>query len=153
QPAAQATNTAASTAPITTVNSVKINGVEYHSLDAALAVRQAEHDKVVAQLPVESDPIKGRALVVLPDRDRMRPLMAQQENLAYKRVVTGQALDWFVSETEQNLQELADALVKNKTFERITVVQRNEVLNPPDEGADFVVWFQVRTALPNNSGP
>jgi len=116
--------------PISAVPQIKINGVPYPSEQAALATMHANDETIVAQVATEPDPLKGRALIVLPDHDRLRPLEAQQQSVLLKRVVTGPALDFFIDVTEKNLHELADAVVKNGAFQSVTVEERNDVLNP-----------------------
>lgn len=138
--------------PISNITHIKIDGVEYPTVDAALAARKRDQDAIVAQLGSEADPIKGRVLIVLPDHDRLRPLVAQQTALQLKRVVTGDALDFLIDQARQNLHEQSDALVKNGAFQSATIEERNDVLDPAATDADFVVWYQVRTVLPNNTG-
>jgi S1-C subfamily serine protease len=150
--APQPTATNAATAPITNISNYKINGVDYSSEPAAMSARKAMFDNMVAQVATEADPIKGRALIILPDHDRLRPFVAQQSTAALKRVVTGAALEALVDEEQQNLRQLSDALVKNGTFQTITVEERNDVVNLPATDTDFLIAFQVRTLLPNNTG-
>lgn len=145
--------TAAPVGPITTVSNIKINGVPYATTDAALVAWRDGEEKPLAGLSRDADPIKGSALVIIPDHDRLRPLLAQEELNLFKRVVTGAALDFFIEERRLSLHAGADTLVKSGTFEKITVVEQNDVANPDMGDADFLVWFQVRTALPNNTGP
>jgi S1-C subfamily serine protease len=144
--------TANNTGPITSIREVKINGVTYSSEAAALEGRREDKDKLVAGLTREPDPIKGRAAVIVPDRDRLRPLIAQTEQQLFKRPVAGEALEFFVDEAQQDMHETADALVRSNAFESVTVTEQNDVLAPDIGSADFLVWYQVRTVLPNNTG-
>jgi hypothetical protein len=139
--------------PITGVTNIKINGVNYATPAAALDAERQTNDKVVAALTHEADPIKGRARIVLPDHDRLRPLMAQVDQQALKRLVAGDALEFSVSTEQLSLRELADGLVASGAFQEATIAEQNEVLNPDFAGADFLVWYEVRTAFPNNAGP
>jgi S1-C subfamily serine protease len=107
---------------------------------------------VVDQLATEADPIKGRVLIVLPDHDRLRPFVQQLQTARLKRPVTGSALDFFIDEVHQNLRELSDSIVKNSAFQTIAVEERNDVMNLPTTGSDFVIAYQIRTILPNNTG-
>ena len=143
---------ASNAGPITTINHIKIDGVEYSSQAAALEAQKQANDKRVDNLGHETDPIKGRARIILPDHDRLRPLVAQQDQQVLKRVVTGEALEYLTNLQQLGLRELADSLVRSGAFESATIVEQNDVLDPDFGGADFLVWFQVRTVLPNNAG-
>ena len=141
---------AAATAPISNMN-FTVGGVPTTEA-GALATRKNAFDKQIAGLAVESDPLKGRALIVLPDHDRLRPLVAQQQSIALKHPVIGQALEAMVDEAQQNLHELSDSIVKNGAFQTITVSERNDVVNIPTTDTDYLIVYQVRTLLPNNTG-
>lgn len=146
-------NAANSTAPVTNITDLKLNGVDYHADEQAwLAAQQADKNRFIAQISAEADPIKGRALIVLPDHDRLRPLVAQQQTLLLKRPVSGQALETFVDQAQQNLHELADSIVKNGAFQTVAVSERNDVVNIPTSDTDYVIVYEVRTLLPNNLG-
>lgn len=140
------------TGPVANLN-FTVNGVNYgRNEPAAMAARQENFDKQVAALKPDADPIKGRALIVLPDHDRLRPLVAQTAANALKRPVIGPALEALVDETQQNLRELADSIDKESAFQHVDIQEQNDVLNPAGNGVDFVIWYQVRTVLPNNTG-
>src|SRR5262245_527238 len=59
------------------VTSIKIDGVDYRTPREALEAMKRSIDAAVAGLPKESDPLRGKVRVVLPDHDRMRPVLAQ----------------------------------------------------------------------------
>lgn len=139
-----------STAPISNMT-FKVNGTPTDE-SGMLAARKSAIDKQVAGIATESDPIKGSVLIILPDHDRLRPLVAQQQTIALKRLVTGQALESLVDEEQQGLHELSDAIVKNGAFQTVTVEERNDVIDLPTSGTDYVIVYQVRTLLPNNTG-
>lgn len=141
------------TAPITTFSHVKINGVDYSSPAAALAAQQHGNDSVLAALNRERDPIRGRVRIVLPDHDRLRPLIAQGAQQVLKRAVIGAALDFLIDESRQNLHQLANAIVHNGAFDSATIVEQNDVVEPAPGNANFIVWYEVRQVLPNNMGP
>lgn len=149
-PAQNAGNTGV---PLMNVNNLTYNGANYGADEKGwLAAQKANEDSFVAQLATESDPIKGRALVVLPDHDRLRPLVAQQEAAAQKHPVAGRALDVAIDRAQMNLGELSDSIVKNAAFQTVTVSERNDVVNIPTTNTDYVIVYEVRTLLPNNTG-
>ncbi len=51
-----------------------------------------------------------------------------------------------------SVHALADALVKSNAFESVSVVEQNDTRNPDMGTADYLVWYQVRTIQPDNSG-
>jgi S1-C subfamily serine protease len=142
-----------SNAPITSISNIKVDGVNYTNEAEALDAQRRGQDKVVDAVPHETDPVKGRVRIVLPDHDRLRPLIAQTEQQALKRVVTGEALEFLTSQGQQNLRQLANSIVRSGAFESAAIVEQNDIVDPAFDGADYLVWFQVRTALPNNTGP
>lgn len=131
---------------------VTINGVRYPNADAGLAALQITKSNIIAQIPAETDPIKGTALVIIPDHDRLRPLTNQQMTTALKKVPPAGSVDFVSSANHQDLRELADALVKNGAFQTVTIEERNDVVDLPTTGPDYVIAYQVRTTLPNNTG-
>lgn len=138
--------------PATNLTNIRINGVLYPTMDAALAAWRDGEQRPLDGLTRDPDPIKGSALVILPDHDRLRPLVAQEQAIAFKRQVAGAALDFFIEERRASIRAGADTLVRSGTFEKISVVEQNDVANPDMGDADFLVWYQVRTLLPNNTG-
>jgi S1-C subfamily serine protease len=155
QACAQPPNTTApvaADAPFSKVSNIKYNDVPYPTTAAALDAMRQDTAKVLDGLPSETDPLKGRALIVVPDHDRLRPLIAQQLLAALKRPVIGEALDYKIEQERLGLHALADALVKARTFETSTVVEQNDTRNPDISGADYLVWYQVRTVLADNTG-
>ena len=151
-PPGAAAHPAAATGDLNKVNSIKLNGVEYKDTDSALAAYRAIEDKIVSGVAKVAQPIKGRARIVIPDHDRMRPLVAQKYAQLLKRNVTGPALDFEIELDRTAVQAMADALVKAQAFEQMSLVELNDVREPDFDGADYVVWYQVRTLQPDNTG-
>jgi S1-C subfamily serine protease len=143
---------AAATGPISTVNGANVNGAHYATAAAAVDALRGSEEGYVAQVAPEADPIKGTVRIILPDHDRLRPLVAQNFAQVTKRIVTGAALDFLIDEFQVGLQAAADAVVKTGEFSSASVVVQNDVLNPEQGDADYLVWYQVRTILPNNTG-
>lgn len=138
--------------PITTVSNVKMNGVTYATPDAAVEGMREKDEGWVEGIPHEADPIKGSVRIILPDADRLRPFVAQVFEQKLKRVVTGEALEFAVQSWQVGVRAAADALLKSGEFQSGTLVEQNDVADPPQESAEYLVWYQVRTVLPNNTG-
>ena len=128
------------------------HGVRYPNADAALVALQGTKTNIVAQIPAEPDPVKGTALIIIPDHDRLRPFTNQMLTTSLKQFVPVTTVDFVNNAASQDVRELADALVKNGTFQTVTIDERNDVINLPTTGADYVIAYQVRTSLPNNTG-
>ncbi len=148
----RAPTAAAANGPITTVKTITINGVFYATPAAALDGLRQTDEGYVAGVAHEADPVRGSVRIILPDADRLRPLVAQNLMQTLKRLVTGEALDFFIEESRINNRAAADALLKSGEFESGTIVEQNDVSDPPQGDAEYLVWFQVRTILPNNTG-
>jgi len=118
---------------------VSIDGVPYPTPEAATAARQSSAETAIAQLPAEGDPILGHAVIVLPDRDRLRPFAFSRSRTLPQPAAT----DFFISDNQMLERETANALMKNRTFETALVHEQNDVLNPDMGAADYMVWFQV----------
>src|SRR5579864_1408888 len=140
------------TGPLDRVNSVKVDDVTYQSAGAALDAQRRNAQRFLDGITAEPDPIKGTVRIILPDPDRLRPLMAQQAQQTTKRVVQGEALDYFIEQQRISNREVADAVVKAKEFASATIVEQNDVADPAPGDAEFVLWYQVRTAQANNTG-
>jgi S1-C subfamily serine protease len=138
--------------PIDKVSSVKVGDTTYSSAAAALDAVKRNDQRFVDGVADEPDPMKGSLRIVLPDHDRLRPLLAQQAQQATKKVVQGEALDLVIEQTRIEQRALADSVIKAKEFASVTVTEQNDVIDPGPGGAEFVLWYQVRTAQANNTG-
>jgi S1-C subfamily serine protease len=148
--------TATPTQPLQSVDrvtSVTVNGVVYTNTTDALAAVRASQKSAVQGLAKEPDPIKGDARIIVPDHDRLRPFVQQQLVQQLKRNVTGAALDYYIEFERNQILAMADALVQAQAFEKISVTEQNDTRNPEIGAADYLVWYQVRTTMPDNTGP
>jgi S1-C subfamily serine protease len=135
------------------IGGIKFNGVAYASADAALAALRDIQAKQILGLAKDVRPLPGRALVIIPDRDRLRPLIAQKLQQMLKRPVGGEALAFNIEVEHQEVRAMADALAQARPFETVTVVEQNDTRDPDIGDAGYLVWFQVRTLAPDNTGP
>jgi S1-C subfamily serine protease len=142
-----------STAPLSRITNIKINGVDYATPAAALEAKRQANQRTLDTFAKSPEPIKGRARVVVPDRDRLRPLVAQELQQQLKRPVAGDLLEFEVASRQLDLRTFADALDKAGAFETVEVVEQNDVRNPDLGTMDYLVWYQVRTTLPDYTGP
>lgn len=127
-------------------------GQSYPTAAAALEAERQDYLASIAGLAKEAEPLKGRVRVVIPDRDRLKPLL-QQIAESRKQSYSDATLAFAVEDFRLGLLALTDTLVKTAIFEAITVVEQNDTRNPDITDADYLVWFQVRSASANNTGP
>jgi len=144
--------TVAQAGPVNHITGYTVNGVHYTTATDALAAERRANDGYVEGVHHEADPITGSVRIILPDHDRLRPLVMQNLFAATKRQVIGQALDYYIDRDQLLISEAAKAILTSSAFEQGSTVVQNDVLDPPQGDADYLVWFQVRTALPNNTG-
>jgi S1-C subfamily serine protease len=148
--------TLAQTTTVTTnatgIASIKIDGIVYHSAAEALDSWRLGLANKLNGLTLERQPIDGRARIVLPDHNRLRPLVAQKFIVA-KQPQTSEALEFWIEQDRLSLRAMADALVKTHAFGGATIIEQNDTRNPDIGDADFLVWYQVRSVAPDNSGP
>ncbi|MBV8650073.1 MAG: trypsin-like peptidase domain-containing protein [Alphaproteobacteria bacterium] len=117
----------------------------------ARALKQTEAGtKVqVAAVPAAADRIPGRALVVLPDADRIRPFVLTAIGQAAS---SPQAVYYAVHAELISLRADADGLRQSGLFNEVNVVERNDTEDPDFDGYDYLIWFQVGTSGPNHTG-
>jgi len=132
---------------------IKINGVAYSTPAAALEARSAGQQKYLSDLARDADPIQGKARIIIPDADRLRPWVAQTMTRLAKRPVVGEALDFEVQMERLDNRAAAEAIEKSGTFESATIIEQNDVRDPPLGDADYLVWFQGARSIPTIQAP
>ena len=103
---------------------------------------------VVGQVTPVANHTQGRLHIVVPDHDRMRLLAVQRT-----RGVQGGPAEFQAEVERLGLHEIADAVVRSQAFASADVVEENDTVWPDAAGADYVLWYQVQSARPNNAGP
>jgi Trypsin-like peptidase domain len=118
---------------------VTYNGVKYPSAQAAIDAQRRDSEAGIAALPDEPDPLLGDVVIVLADRDRLRPVVIS----AHRGTTSPLVIDYLLDFTYMTQRMVADALMKNRTFETTRVTEQNDTLNPDPAGANYIVWHQV----------
>jgi S1-C subfamily serine protease len=126
-------------------------GEKFDSANGALAAHKRDVDAQVAAVTPVPSPLHGRALLVIPDRDRMRPLI--RAGVFKSTNPTPEALDFAVDFTRQMLRGVSEALARGRLFDSIAVVVRNDTEQPSIESYDYLVWYQVKSIGANFAGP
>lgn len=117
--------------------------------EAALAATSRSYAALLPQIQTESEPIGRTVRIVLPDHDRLRPLAAQ----LVKPPGSIGAIEFFAERERLELHGIADVLARSRLFSSATIVEQNDTVAPDPAGADYLVWFQVRSITPTNAGP
>jgi S1-C subfamily serine protease len=131
----------------------KVGDEQYTNPADALDALRRKEEGYNAALAKEGDPIKGSILIVLPDRDRVRPLATEQFAKRQKRQPSAAETQFNIEVYEIGLHAGADAIVRSGAFQSATVVEQNDTYKPEPLGADYVLWYRVATVQPNTSGP
>lgn len=131
----------------TGLKTVKIDGMDMSPAAALDRVNQ-HNSTLLAQIPPDGHPMGKTVRIVVPDHDRLRPLMLQRYKTAQPGTIE------FMAERER-LDEhfLADVLQRSGLFRSITVEEQNDTVAPDPGAADYLIWLQVRSLTPNNMGP
>ena len=128
------------------IRAVTVNGVAMSPEAALRTLAQTDHEKL-ADIKVET-PIASSVRIVVPDHDRLRPVIQQQV-----RTLNAGALELVSKEDNLTLHNAADVVIRSGTFRSATVVEQNDTAQPDFGGADYLLWFQVRSVTPHNLGP
>jgi hypothetical protein len=124
------------------------NGQKYSGAQQALAAQRRDLDAQVAAVPTSAGPIHAKALIVLPDRDRLRPLA----QAVLKTPLSADALSYAVEFTRDTLWSVANAIVKARVFDAVQILERNDTVQPPFDGYDYLIWYDKRFFLtPKNT--
>jgi S1-C subfamily serine protease len=125
------------------------NNHRYTSPAEALADYQRDLDNQITAVTVSPTPVAGKALIVLPDRARMRPLVTNTLGTA----MTAEATAYLVAWRHRYLWAVANAIVRARLFQTIQIVERNDTVEPAMDGYSYVIWFQVKSVRPDFTGP
>jgi S1-C subfamily serine protease len=127
---------------------INFEGKQYSSWDAAFAAMRASRDEQLAAVKHVDHPVGGRALVVIPDADRLRPIENQKlvGNMAPQAPSFGEF-------DHEGAEVAGEALKRAGLFDQVEIVTRNNTVDPPYDGYDYVIFNRVATAGPNETGP
>jgi S1-C subfamily serine protease len=103
---------------------------------------------VVGQITPVAKPLPARLHIIIPDHDRLRLLALQ-----HLHGVQGGATEFEAEVQRLSLHQAADAVVHSQAFASADIAEANDTIWPDPAGADYVLWFQVQSARPNNAGP
>ncbi|HUK09369.1 MAG TPA: serine protease [Stellaceae bacterium] len=127
----------------------KYNGQTYTDGDAALAAAKRDMAARAQKITPSANPIKGQALIVVPDNARVLPWV--RGNL---RTTFDEGSLSFVARYQQLLlRNIADEIVRARIFEQATVDERNDTIQPSLDRYDYLVWFQIKSVGADFSGP
>lgn len=128
------------------IRAVRVNGVVM-TPDAALAEMAQSNDAKLNEIRPEA-PIANSVRIVVPDHDRLRPLILQ-----LLKTPSPGPVEYLAESTRLSMHNLAEVVVRSGLFRSATVVEQNDTVQPEMDGADYLIWFQVRSLGVNNTGP
>jgi len=126
---------------------VNWQGHQYRTADEFREAVKDLHDKQLEAIAPMSDRIGGRVLVILPDPDRLRPVV-----MTWAHNVSPPVMDLFIEYDQKDDRTVAEGVKRSNLFDSVEVVERNDTENPPDTGYDYVLWHKVGTTGPNHTG-
>jgi S1-C subfamily serine protease len=116
---------------------------KYADAASVLAAHQRDLAEQIAAVPVSPAPVGGRALIVVPDRDRLRPMM---RGIFKNGAPSDEQLGWSIDFERQSLNGVSDAVVRSRLFQSVTVLERNDTAQPAIDTYDYLLFFQVTPA-------
>jgi S1-C subfamily serine protease len=124
------------------------NNQKYTNAAAMIADFRRDLDYRLTAVVVSPTPLKGKALVIVPDRDRLRPLIMFAASPATKADPETPITCRYLF-----IRAQAGAIMRARIFDKAELVERNDTSAPAAEGYDYVVWFEVRSLRPDFAGP
>ena len=124
------------------------NNQKYTRAAAMLADFRRDLDYRLTAVVVSPTPLAGKALIVVPDRDRLRPLIMSSASPATKADP-----ETWISSRYLFIRAQASAIARARIFEKAEIAERNETVAPGMDGYDYLVWFQVKSVRPDFAGP
>jgi S1-C subfamily serine protease len=135
--------------PLRPAESWTWQGQSFSSSEALLMAVRDEQMMLSAAVGPVSERIGGRAKAVIPDVDRLKPLVRQLEQ---GKPQSDHSIDTKARAFQLALAAKLDALERAKLFDSITRVIQNDTSDPVIDGYDHLVFFEVETTGPNLSG-
>jgi len=127
---------------------LELKGQVYPSAAAYRAAYTQLLDMQVAAVTPVADRIGGSALVVLPDADRLRPMVANVYGVNPSSGTTKAEVEFF----QVTNRAVADAIRRGNLFDSVQVVEQNDTESPANPGYDYIIWYQVGTTGANHTG-
>jgi S1-C subfamily serine protease len=126
---------------------INFDGQSYSDVDSFIAAIRGKSDGQLANVKRVSDPIGGKALVVIPDTDRLRPLVEQRNRGPLAPYVSRLAeVDY------EGHQKAGKAIEYSGLFDHVDIVTRNDTTDPPFDGYDYVIFHKVFTTGQDQTG-
>jgi S1-C subfamily serine protease len=124
------------------------NNQKYATAAAMLSDFRRDLEYRLTAVTVSPTPLKGKALIVVPDRDRLRPLVMSMATPAIKADP-----DTPISSRYLFIRAQASAIMRARIFEKTDLSERNETTAPATDGYDYLIWFEVKSLRPDFTGP
>ena len=105
-------------------------------------------DSQLAAVTPVANRLGGRALIIAPDADRLRPAVYEWTN-----ALSTDALNLPISNCYQTRATIiAEAIRRANLFDTVDVAVRNDTENPTDTGYSYIFRFEIGTTGRNHTG-
>jgi len=135
--------------PALAATTFKYNGQTYADGDAALAAAKRDMVARAQKITPFANPIKGQALIVVPDNARVLPWVRGNLHTAIDEA----SLSFVARYQQLLLRNIAEEIVRARIFEQATIEERNDTVQPGLGPYDYLVWFQIKSVGADFSGP
>jgi trypsin-like peptidase len=125
---------------------------KYTDAAGVLAAHKRDIAAQLAAVPVSPAPVAGRAVIVLPDRDRLRPMMRTVVTKGTNVVPSDEQLAWAIEFQRDALHGISDAVTRSRLFQSVTVLERNDTAQPVVDNYDYLLFFQVAPVAGSSTG-
>jgi len=114
----------------------QFDGVTYQTADAALNEMRSYTAVSLANVQKSTNPIGGRAKVVVPNRTMIEQVMVVKQG-----EVSADSIKYIVDVIEIAFQSTIDGIKKSELFDSVTEFKLNDTTNPSIEDYDYLIWM------------
>ena len=104
-------------------------------------------DSQLAAVTPVANRLGGRALIIAPDADRLRPAVYEWTN-----ALSTDALNLQIEYYQTRATIIAEAIRRANLFDTVDVAVRNDTENPTDTGYSYIFRFEIGTTGRNHTG-
>ena len=115
------------------------DGQTYSSSTEALRAVREDISRIVSSVSPVTNPVGGRAKLVLPNRQRIREFGIIKGPLA-----ASAGIEYLVDALEVGFRGNANALIRSRIFDSVTVGELFETEFPSIENFDYLIWLHLK---------
>ena len=122
----------------------QLGGVTYQTADAALYKMRSDSAARLANVQKSTNPIGGRAKVVVPNRTLIERVGVPKQNAG-----SADSIKYIVDLLEIDFQNTIDGIKKSEVFDSVTGFKLNDTTNPSIEDYDYLIWMYGKNVNEN----